>query len=298
MKDHPKVTVIGSINMDMTVSTPVIPKQGETVLGDHFATFPGGKGANQAVAAARLGADVRLIGAVGADAFGGELLAHLRSEQIDLSGVARIEGTSTGTATIILCNQDNRIIVAQGANAKVTPAHVEAQRSILQDSDILLVQLEIPLETIAAVASIAEEYGIPLVINPAPYQRLPEKVLERAAYLTPNEAEMADLMADIKQLPLGQKCLVTKGAGGVAVHLGNEEIQVPGYPVTPVDTTGAGDTFNGALVTRLARGCELTDAVRFANAAAALSIISEGAQSGMPGEREVYDFIDKKEAGQ
>ncbi|MBH0231341.1 ribokinase [Halobacillus yeomjeoni] len=289
----PKVTVVGSINMDLTVSTPVIPKQGETVLGDRFATYPGGKGANQAVAASRLGADVRLIGAVGEDAFGDELARHLESEGIGLSGLTKLPEISTGTATIILCEQDNRIIVAPGANAEVTPEYVESMRALIKDSDILLVQLEIPMETIRKVAELAEEYQIPLVVNPAPYHDLPKEVLEIATFLTPNESE-AVLLNEALDADFQDKCVTTKGALGVEVTLNGEKVIVPGYRVPVEDTTGAGDTFNGALVTRIALGYSLEEAVQFANAAAALSITKEGAQSGMPTKKEVEMLIEER----
>ncbi|MCA0984260.1 ribokinase [Halobacillus yeomjeoni] len=289
----PKVTVVGSINMDLTVSTPVIPKQGETVLGDRFATYPGGKGANQAVAASRLGADVRLVGAVGEDAFGDELARHLESEGIGLSGLTKLPEVSTGTATIILCEQDNRIIVAPGANAEVTPEYVESMRALIKDSDILLVQLEIPIETIRKVAELAEEYQIPLVVNPAPYHDLPKEVLEIATFLTPNESE-AVLLNEALDADFQNKCVTTKGALGVEVTLNGEKVIVPGYRVPVEDTTGAGDTFNGALVTRIALGYSLEEAVQFSNAAAALSITKEGAQSGMPTKKEVEMLIEER----
>lgn len=156
MTKKPKVTVIGSINMDLTVQTTIMPKQGETVLGDNFATYPGGKGANQAVAAARLGADVQMLGAVGNDVFGKDLVHHLQNEGIDTSAIARSEKEATGTATIILSNQDNRIIVAAGANKEVTPSYIQDHLDLIQESDIILTQLEIPLETITYLSELKE----------------------------------------------------------------------------------------------------------------------------------------------
>ncbi|KHE71632.1 ribokinase [Halobacillus sp. BBL2006] len=295
MTTKPKVTVIGSINMDLTVSTPVVPKQGETVLGDQFATYPGGKGANQAVAASRLGADVRLIGAVGKDAFGVELVQHLQEEGMDTSGVKTSETQPTGTATIILTDNDNRIIVAPGANYDVTPEYVEEQKDLIKGSDILLVQLEIPLVTIEFIANFAKEYDIPLVVNPAPYQSLPQAVLDYATFLTPNESEALRLSKEVeKSSQLQYKWVTTKGAHGVEATLRGKQVNIPGYEVPVKDTTGAGDTFNGALVTQLARQSSLKDAVTFANAAAALSITKLGAQSGMPTLKEVYAFLEEK----
>ena len=159
--------------MDLTVQTSIMPKQGETVLGDHFATYPGGKGANQAVAAARLGADVRLLGAIGDDDFGANLLSHLREEGINTASVSIQENVSTGTATIILSNQDNRIIVAPGANRMVTPDYIKEHLHVIKESDIILTQLEIPVDTITYLASLSEELKVPMILNPAPYQPLP-----------------------------------------------------------------------------------------------------------------------------
>ncbi|ARI75633.1 ribokinase [Halobacillus mangrovi] len=290
----PKVTVIGSINMDLTVSTPVVPNQGETVLGEQFATYPGGKGANQAVAAARLGADVRLVGAVGKDAFGVELVQHLQAEGIDTSGVKTSQSQSTGTATIILSDNDNRIIVAPGANYDVTPEYVEKQKDLIKGSDILLVQLEIPLETIEYIANLAKEYYIPLVVNPAPYQTLPQDVLDHATFLTPNESEALLLNKEVEASMIQSKLVTTKGPEGVEVTLEGKQETIPGYEVPVKDTTGAGDTFNGALVTQLARQFPLSEAVQFANAAAALSITQVGAQSGMPTLNEVAQFLKER----
>ncbi|RWZ54673.1 ribokinase [Halobacillus fulvus] len=292
MSRQPKVTVIGSINMDLTVTTNVVPDQGETVLGEQFATFPGGKGANQAVAAARLGADVRLIGAVGDDVFGTDLTQHLNKEGVDTTGVHTIPGTSTGTATIIVSDSDNRIIVAPGANHELTPERIEKLREKIVDSDILLVQLEIPLLTIEKVAEIAEQSGIPLIVNPAPYQKLSASVLEKAAYLTPNESEARLLKAD--GAGFESKMITTIGPEGVEWIVDGHVEKVPGYPVEAVDTTGAGDTFNGALATKLAQGKTLREAASLANAAAALSVMKPGAQSGMPTDAEVAKFVEER----
>ncbi|MBA2174887.1 ribokinase [Halobacillus locisalis] len=287
MTKKPVVTVIGSINMDLTVSTKVVPRQGETVMGDSFATFPGGKGANQAVAAARLGGDVRMIGAVGSDVFGNDLLEHLRREGIDTSGVASVDGVSTGTATIIVSNGDNRIIVAPGANHEVTVPLVERFEEMIKESDIVLVQLEIPLSPVEYVSKLAVDHGVPLIVNPAPYQTLPEAVLRGATYLTPNESEATLLEADSPSTK--EKWITTIGSAGV--RLNKDDVIVPGYLVDAVDTTGAGDTFNGALATKLAKGSSLEDAAQFANAASALSVQKLGAQQGMPHQEEVESFL-------
>ncbi|MCA1011784.1 ribokinase [Halobacillus halophilus] len=291
MEKRPKVTIVGSINMDLTVQTSIMPKQGETVLGDHFATYPGGKGANQAVAAARLGADVCLLGAVGDDDFGTNLLNHLKEEGISTSSVSMEENMSTGTATIILSNQDNRIIVAPGANRMVTPDYIKEHLHVIKESDIILTQLEIPLDTITYLASLSKELKIPMILNPAPYQPLPASVIEAFRYITPNETEAELFKKELQEGMEGEQWITTKGKEGVIIYQQGEELKIPGYPVNVEDPTGAGDTFNGALAAYLGRGDTLDDSVRIANAAAALSATRKGAQSGMPTQAAVERFM-------
>ncbi|MFG6146962.1 ribokinase [Halobacillus sp. B23F22_1] len=291
MNEKPTVCVVGSINMDLTVSTSVIPNQGETVLGESFATYPGGKGANQAVAAARLGSDVKMVGAVGHDVFGISLKEHLQKEGIDTSSTELIGEQSTGTATIILSNNDNRIIVAPGANRSVTPSYVERHRSALEGSDVILLQMEIPLDTISYVVTIAKEAGIPVILNPAPYQPLPSSILNQVDYMTPNALEAELFKQDLIDDDLLQKWITTKGEQGSSLYINGKEVNIPGYSVLVKDTTGAGDTFNGALATQLAKGISLKKAVSFANAAAALSVTEKGAQGGMPTLSGVENFI-------
>jgi len=289
MHKPPIVTVVGSINMDLTVSTEAIPAQGETVLGNEFNTFPGGKGANQAVAASRLGANVNMVGAVGDDVFGQDLLSQLANENINTEAVHTLRNTSTGTATIILAEGDNRIIVAPGANGLVNPGIVEGHQEMIRESDMILLQLEVPLETISYVVEVASQYGVPIVLNPAPYQSLPETLLNKVSYITPNEGEAASLMAESNVR--NDQLIVTKGSEGVLIFQNGEEHLIPAYDVKVKDTTGAGDTFNGALATYFARGCEIEKAVKFANASAALSTMKIGAQSGMPTTNEVEQFL-------
>ncbi|MGP4076320.1 ribokinase [Halobacillus sp. K22] len=291
MEKRPKVTVIGSINMDLTVQTSIMPKQGETVLGDHFNTYPGGKGANQAVAAARLGADVCLLGAIGDDDFGANLLNHLREEGINTASVSMQENVSTGTATIILSNQDNRIIVAPGANRMVTPDYIKEHLHVIKESDIILTQLEIPIDTITYLASLSEELKVPMILNPAPYQPLPASVVEAFRYITPNETEAELFKKELQEGIKGDQWITTKGKEGVSIYKKGEELKIPGYPVNVEDTTGAGDTFNGALAAYLGREYTLEDSVRIANAAAALSVTQKGAQSGMPTQEAVERFM-------
>ena len=291
MTKRPKVTVIGSINMDLTVQTTIMPKQGETVLGDNFATYPGGKGANQAVAAARLGADVQMLGAVGNDVFGKDLIHHLQNEGIDTSAIARSEKEATGTATIILSNQDNRIIVAAGANKEVTPSYIQDHLELIQESDIILTQLEIPLETITYLSELKKDLDVPMILNPAPYQPLPASVIEAFDYLTPNETEAELFKKELQEDRSEDKWITTRGSEGVTIYKDGELVTVPSYDVTVEDTTGAGDTFSGALATKLAEGYSIEQAVQTANAAAALSIMKKGAQSGMPDRARVEQFL-------
>ncbi|MFS0671812.1 ribokinase [Ornithinibacillus sp. 179-J 7C1 HS] len=288
------ITVVGSINMDLTVTTDRMPDKGETVLGKEFATYPGGKGANQAVAAQRLGALVHLIGAVGDDRFGNALLANIRAEGIDTTGVEVKEEIATGTATIILSEQDNRIIVAPGANSYVTPDLIAKHESIIQNSDVVILQLEIPLVTIQLVTRLANEYHVPVIINPAPYHALPEEVYESATFLTPNEGEAEEMAKHISFDEIRGKLIITKGSTGTVYFEEENEKLVPAYEVTVKDTTGAGDTFNGALAVQVGLGATREEAIRFANAAAGLSVTEIGAQKGMPTREQVLEFMKRK----
>lgn len=292
MTNKPNICVIGSINMDLTIMTEKVPKKGETVLGKNFATYPGGKGANQAVAAARLGANVAMIGAVGDDIFGKTLLSHLETEGIHSKGIKVVPSVETGIANIILSKNDNRIIVAAGANQWVTPALVEKHRDLIQKSDVIVLQFEIPMETILYTIRIAKEYGVKTIVNPAPYQQLPKEVLIGATYLTPNEIEVASMKKDPLFESVQDKMIITVGDKGVQIMDKDGQVEtIPAYQVEVKDTTGAGDTFNGAFATQLGKGKNIRDSVSFANAAAALSVTKTGAQNGIPFVDEVEQFL-------
>ena len=286
---RPKITVIGSINMDMVTKADLTPEQGETILGTDFQMIPGGKGANQAVAAARLGAEVTMIGCVGDDAFSDVALLNLNTEGVATSGVKRVADTPTGVANIILTEEDNRIIVIPGANHALTADDVLCNEETIINSDLIMMQLEIPLDTVAAVVEMAAALGIPVLLNPAPVQKLSMDLLERVTFLTPNETEEQALA-----LPehFRDKLIVTLGEKGAAYMADGQAQRVPGNSVKVVDTTGAGDTFNGALAVQVARGEKLEGAIHFANAAAALSVTAFGAQAGMPEEKDVLNFLD------
>lgn len=282
-----RIVVVGSINMDLVTVAPRFPGAGETVLGERFLTVPGGKGANQAVAAARLGAQVALVGAVGSDAFGAELKRGLAAEGIDLAHVATRDDVGSGTASITVAEGDNQIIVVPAANAHVTPAKVEAARLLIEHADAVLVQMEIPLESVEATVRLGHRLGVPVILNPAPAQRLPREWLALVSYLTPNQHELATVLGgaadeDFRALMERAPCpvVLTRGDEGAWYREHGESQHQPGFPVTVVDTTGAGDTFNGALAVYLREG--LAQAVRKACAAAALSVTQLGAQGGMP----------------
>jgi ribokinase len=292
----PNVLVVGSINMDLVVQTDTFPRLGETLFGSSFATHPGGKGANQAVAAARLGAQVTMVGRVGADQFGQQLKAHLSAEGIDTRWVRETAGASTGIAAITICNADNAIIVVAGANASLKPADLDAADAAFERADVVLAQLEVPLATVEHAALLAQRHRKPFVLNPAPALALPESLLGGLALITPNEYELSTALRApqssweelIARMP--GRIVMTKGAQGAYYSdaAGTLHHQ-PGFPAKPIDTTGAGDTFNGALAAFWDLGIE--EAVRRASAAGALKVGKRGAQEGMPTGVELEAFL-------
>ncbi|WP_078431740.1 ribokinase [Metabacillus halosaccharovorans] len=292
----PNIVVIGSINMDLVTQTNTIPKVGETVLGEDFITVPGGKGANQAVAAAKLGGDVTLLGCVGDDAFGSELKQHLHKQGVDTSYIQTISDTSSGVAAITLSEGDNSIIVVPGANHELTSSLVQQHEQLISNADIVLLQLEIPLDSVVKTADLARKHNVPVILNPAPMQELPKKLILKSTYLTPNEHELESLLSSTnlsqkETEALKAKSIVTRGSKGIQLQQDGEEQLINGYQVDVVDSTGAGDTFNGALAFSLSSGLSLLEASQFANAAAALSVTKLGAQSGMPTKKEVESFL-------
>ncbi len=279
------ITIVGSINMDLVCQSGLFPEQGETVLGERFETIPGGKGANQAVAAARLGSQVAMIGAVGNDSFGDSLIDNLKSEEIDTNGISKV-ADSTGIANIIVHNQDNRIIVVPGANFKVNTAMIDKYRETIERSKLVIMQLEIPVETVEYTLDLCSELEVPVIVNPAPAQNFRVEWMDKIKFLTPNETECKLLLGlsveqAVRKYP--NKLIVTLGDKGAMYSDGKEIIHVEGYRTTPVDTTGAGDTFNGAFAHAYVGGKSLKEAMHFANIAASLSVEGFGAQGGMPG---------------
>lgn len=288
------ITIIGSINMDIAIQTDIFPKQGETVLGNLFTTIPGGKGANQAVAAARLGSRVQMIGAVGQDAFGKELYGNLINENVHVEGIAKTN-SSTGIANILLNDNDNRIIVVPGANFDVDQSLIDQNMEFIKKSSLVMLQLEIPVETIEYVLDMCEKLSIPILLNPAPAANYKPEWIEKVTYLTPNETECevifgTDYETVLKQYP--NKIIVTLGGDGAAYYDGVEIVKVPGFKTKAVDTTGAGDTFNGAFAHAITEGKSIEESVRFANIAASLSVEKFGAQGGMPQIEKVIERLE------
>ncbi len=297
--------VVGSSNTDMIIRVPRIPRAGETLLGGEFLTAAGGKGANQAVGAARAGGKVAFIARVGRDAFGDQAIAGLLRDGIDVSRVFRDKLTPSGVALIFVAQDgENSIAVAGGANAKLSPSDVKKAAGVIRSAALLVAQLETPLATVTAAVELAAKAGVPVILNPAPARPLPNSLLERISILTPNETE-AELLTGIKvtdAAAAAKACskLRSRGVGIVILTLGKRgafladadgQRLVPGFKVKTVDSTAAGDIFNGALSVALAEGKAVFDAVRFANAAAALSVTRLGAQPSAPSRADIEKFI-------
>ncbi|MEB8068794.1 ribokinase [Mammaliicoccus fleurettii] len=280
-----KITVIGSMSIDLVVSASKRPGKGETILGDDFFTTPGGKGANQAVAAARLGEKVQMVGRIGEDDFGKEIYGNLKNNHVIVDGVEPVTHVPSGTAHITLSEQDNSIIVVPSANNEVTPDFVKKHLEALTEGDIVLLQQEIPSETVEYVVEFCSENGLVSILNPAPYREINKSIIEKVDYLTPNETESdemfkGDLDDALSAYPM--KMIVTLGDKGAVYHNGKEKVQVDGFKRDVKDTTGAGDTFNGAFAVALQKEYNLEKALAFANLAASYSVTGMGAQGGMP----------------
>lgn len=286
-----KLAVVGSSSMDLVVTSAKRPKAGETVLGESFITVPGGKGANQAVAAARLGAEVSMIGCVGDDFYGEIILENLKKNGVNTEYVEPVTGSSSGTAHIILSEGDNSIIVVKGANDFITPDYVQKAQKAIEEADIVMVQQEIPEETVEYLAELCKKLQKRLLLNPAPARKLSEDVIQQAAFLTPNEHEFEILFNGRDQAEVltehPNKLFITEGKNGVRYFDGHEERVVPSFVVEAVDTTGAGDTFNAAFAVAVAEGKSYDECLIFANRAASLSVTKLGAQGGMPVRAEV-----------
>lgn len=295
-----KLLVVGSINMDLVVRVPHAPLPGETVLGGDFTTYPGGKGANQAVAAARMGAEVTMVGRVGTDDFGNSLIQGMVENDIKTTYIIKDSETPTGIAMIaVAADGENIIVVASGANHKVSVEDVTHTRDLMREADILLLQLECPLESVSAAVELAHAYDLPVVLNPAPAQKLSRALLSQVDYLTPNEGELRMLTGetdfnqsvDIVRGWGVHNLVVTLGHKGARVVSAGVDEHLPAFSVTAVDTTAAGDAFNGALAVALAEGQPLLEAVQFGMAAGALAVTKRGAQPSLPSREAVENFL-------
>jgi ribokinase len=302
---QPEILVIGSFMMDLVVRTPRVPENGETIIGVDFHRFPGGKGANQAVAASRLGGKVTMAGKLGDDDFGDAFLAVLKNESINTDFVLRDKEAPTGIGSVTLDQLGhNRIVVVPGANMRYTLEELRKIEPIMAQSDMVMLQLEMDLEVIRGAVDMAFQRGVPVLLNPAPAQELPDAVLAKISYLTPNETE-AEILSGVKVVDLqtakqAAKILLAKGTNNVVITLaedgalvaGEDGIEhVQGFAVQAVDTVAAGDAFNGALVLALARGKLLPEAARFANAVGALTVTRPGAIPSLPASSEVEEFL-------
>jgi ribokinase len=299
------IVVVGSINLDLVAVTERIPHEGETVAGNSFNTFFGGKGANQAVAAAKLGYPVSMVGCVGNDAFGVQLRQGLREVGVDTAYLSTVEGSS-GTALITTGSRgENSIVVVPGANGKLTPQLLEGAADLLRGAGFLLAQLEIPLETVESLAQFAERHNIPFMLDPAPARVLPPALLRRVTWLTPNETETAELLktsltGDGDGLAAADRFLAA-GVENVLLKLGSQgcvvaqrsqpKVRIPAFSVDAVDTTAAGDAFNAGFALGMLRGYSISRSAVFASAVAAISVTRRGAQTSMPTGNEVEDFL-------
>lgn len=295
MSDRPVIAVVGSLNVDITLRVPRIPAPGETLTAHGLLTCFGGKGANQAVAAARAGAAVSLIGCVGPDDYGAQYTEHLRGEGIDTRGIVR-GSLPTGTAYIAVDDHgENSIIVNPGANHALTPAHLETHADLIRGAQVILLQLECPLLTVLRAAQIAREAGVRIILNPSPWHGALFQHEPPVDVLIVNETEAAALGTEDPGKIGCESLIITRGGAPTRVrHVGQEEVRIAPPSVTPVDTVGAGDTFAGALATALASGTPLSESVSFANAAAALATLKPGAQTAIPHRDEILAFARRR----
>jgi ribokinase len=295
------ILVIGSLNADLVVRAPHFPQPGETISGDDLHIIPGGKGANQAVAAARQGASVTMLGRVGNDSFGPFLLDSLKSDTVDITNVLA-DASATGTAIIVVdASGQNSIVLSAGANGKVTPKDIDALKI---EAKILLLQLEIPLETVIHAAKWGKQKGMAVILNPAPARELPDELIAYVDYILPNETELNLLtgfpVTDAASVEQAARILLARGVKNVLATLGNkgalfvssnQVTQANAYEVDVVDTTAAGDAFIGGFASALLREVEIEEAVKYANACGALAATKFGAQPSLPTKEETERFM-------
>ncbi|KES17899.1 Sugar kinase, ribokinase family [Gilliamella apicola SCGC AB-598-I20] len=303
-----KLIVLGSVNVDHILNVPKFPKPGETLSGSNYKISFGGKGANQAVAAGRLGANIQFIAAVGNDELGNKIKQQLNNDNINTCSVACIEGQNTGVALILVNAQgENQIAIHAGANAQVTTEYLLKYKDDIINADAILMQLETPLATIEQAAKLAKQHQTQVILNPAPAQKLSDDLLKHIDIITPNETE-AEYLTGIKVLTeqdveqaamiLHKKgietVIITLGSKGAWVSSAQRGAIIAGFKVQVIDTIGAGDTFNGMLVTALLEGKTLEQAVKYAHAAGALSVTKPGAQTAVPFRNEVEEFLEQQ----
>lgn len=301
-----KVVVVGSYVVDLMSRTPHLPKPGETVLGGPFKMGPGGKGGNQATAASRCGSEVTFVTKLGDDLFGREALQHFMSEGINTEYIKVDSQQATGAALIVVDEQsENSIVVALGACGRITEEEVQAAENKIADASIVLLQLETSLEAVVTTVKLAAKYNVPVILNPAPYQDFPREILTNVTYLTPNETEAFELtgvevideksalIASEKLYEMGvNTVIITMGKQGAYLYRGGEQGKlVTGFRVNAVDTTGAGDAFNGGFAYALSCGKSIDEAITFANAVAALSVTKVGTAPAMPYRQDVEKLL-------
>jgi len=299
----PDIVVIGSLNMDLAITTPKVPVMGETVLGSGFMTIPGGKGANQAVAAAKLGGKVSMVGCVGNDAFGNEVINNLKQNSVDTSNVKKLDGIPTGIAMIVVNEGNNFIIVDPGANYQLMPQMIDTVEELIKNSYIVVIQLEIPIETVERAIDIAKRNNVKVLLNPAPARKLDDSLLAKVDILTPNETESEIITGiPIKSVEDAKKAvtylmdkgipyvIVTMGGKGVVYNSGKEIIHKTVPDVTVIDSTAAGDSFSGALAVALSNGKTIDEAVDFGNIVGTLTVMKKGAQTSLPTLEDVLNF--------
>jgi len=307
-----KIVVVGSINLDLVASVSHMPGSGETLMGEGFATYPGGKGANQAVAASRLGAEVAMVGHLGNDLFAERLRQGLNEAGVNTEHVRQVDEPSGCAVILVMPHGGNSIVVIPGANSSLRPEHLEEHVELLRSAGVILAQLEIPLETVERLGRLAAQLHIPFVLDPAPAQVLSKTLLETVTWLTPNESETRSILKDLNHpisddaidddaLPIVASRILATGVrniilklGARGIYLAGEDVPtsfIPTYRVQAVDTTAAGDAFNGGFAYALTQGMEPLDAARFGCAVAAVSVTRVGAQPSMPTLSQVEELL-------
>jgi len=300
-----RITVIGSLNMDLVITAPKVPAVGETILGSGFMTVPGGKGANQAVAAAKLGAQVSMVGCVGNDIFGRDLINNLENNHVNVENVGVMDGCPTGIAMIVVKDGDNSIIVDPGANYRLAPQMINAVEELIKSSDIMLIQLEIPQEAVECAVDIACKNNVRILLNPAPARQLSDELLAKVDIFTPNESECGIITGmPVKSIEDAKNAaaylirkgiknvIITMGKNGAVYNNGGDIIHKPVPAVKAVDTTAAGDSFSAAVAVALSEGKSIDEAVDFGNKVGTLTVMKKGAQTSLPSREDVEAFND------